>query len=68
MTIKHRLQKLEKKMCVNLLPWITVIVDEDEDEQAAINEKLEAKGVTEDQCNLIIHKIVSPKFGIEDRP
>jgi len=68
MTIKYRLQKLEKKMCVNLLPWITVIVDENEEEQAAINEKLEAEGMTEDQCNLIIHRIFSPKFGIEDRP
>jgi len=67
MALKQRIAKLEKKMCVNLLPWIQVIVDEDEDEEAVINEKLKAEGMIEGQCNLIIQKIISPKHGIEDR-
>ena len=51
----------------DFLPYITVLVDEDEDEQAAINEKLKAEGMIESQCNVIIQKIVSPKVLIEDR-
>ena len=54
MPIKHRLEKLEKKMGGDFLPYITVLVDEDEDEEIAINEKLKAEGVKRDQSNIII--------------
>jgi len=66
MSAKHRITKLEKEKNLekekggNLLPCFSVVVDEDEDEEAVINEKLEAEGVTRDQCNLIVHRIVSP--------
>ncbi len=62
MSIKHRLQKLEKEKEKggNSLPCFRVVVDEDEDEEVVINEKLEAEGVTRDQCNLIVQRIVSP--------
>ncbi len=68
MSVKQRLQKLEKKIVGNLLPWFMVIVDEDEDEGAVINEKLEAEGVTRDQCNLIVQRIIDSKIEKEDRP
>jgi len=60
MSVKHRITKLEKEKGGNLLPCFRVVVDEDEDEEAVINEKLEAEGVTLDQCNLIVSRIVSP--------
>ena len=63
MSIKHRLQKLEKEKEKggNLLPCFRVIVDQDEDEEIAINEKLEAEGMTRDQCNLIVQRIIDSK-------
>ena len=61
MTIRHRLQKLEKKMSGKLSPWIVVSLREGEDKETAINAKLKAEGVKRDQSNILILPFYSAK-------
>ena len=58
MSIKTRISKLEVVRKVGILPMISVVVHEGDDEEAIINEELKLKGLERDQCGVIIRRII----------
>lgn len=62
MTLNRRVDQLEKRLgATDDKPYVSVLVDEGEDEERAIQEALEKEGHTKDTCNIIVRRIVEPK-------
>ena len=64
MTVKHRIESLEKKSGLNdYTPILVVIQGQDfqgDDEEAGIQKKLKEKGYKRDECQILVVRFVKP--------
>lgn len=58
MSVRSRLAKLEKSTGVNELKHISIALwNEDDDEETAIQAKLQEEGVSREECKIQIYRI-----------
>ena len=58
MSVRSRLAKLEKSTGVNELKHISIALwNEDDDEETAIQAKLQEEGVSREECEIQIYRI-----------
>ena len=58
MNIKSRVEQLENKHHIGVLPYVRLIVHEGDDEDLLIEEAVSKAGYRTGECNLIIRKII----------